>query len=146
MGYKIISKFIKDVSFEIPNAQTFVMIEKEILSYNLKFDIKSSKFKENIIEVNTILRLEPNQDVKHKMLTEINMATLVSLEDNFLSSELTAENKKELEKIILVKIHTEVYPVIYDTFVYLFKQAGLKDIRIEKEVNFEKMYNEKKKS
>ena len=100
MGYKIISKFIKDVSFEIPNAQTFVMIEKEILSYNLKFDIKSSKFKENIIEVNTILRLEPNQDVKHKMLTEINMATLVSLEDNFLSSELTAENKKELEKII----------------------------------------------
>tara|TARA_Y100000590_G_scaffold244953_1_gene275317 strand:- start:3953 stop:4393 length:441 start_codon:yes stop_codon:yes gene_type:complete len=146
MGYKIISKFIKDVSFEIPNAQTFVMIEKEILSYNLKFDIKSSKFKENIIEVNTILRLEPNQDVKHKMLTEINMATLVSLEDNFLSSELTAENKKELEKIILVKIPTEVYPVIYDTFVYLFKQAGLKDIRIEKEVNFEKMYNEKKKS
>ena len=84
--------------------------------------------------------------VKHKMLTEINMATLVSLEDNFLSSELTAENKKELEKIILVKIPTEVYPVIYDTFVYLFKQAGLKDIRIEKEVNFEKMYNEKKKS
>ena len=146
MTYKIISKFIKDVSFEIPNAQTFVMIEKEILSYNLKFDIKSSKFKENIIEVNTILRLEPNQDVKHKMLTEINMATLVSLEDNFLSSELTAENKKELEKIILVKIPTEVYPVIYDTFVYLFKQAGLKDIRIEKEVNFEKMYNEKKKS
>ena len=146
MGYKIISKFIKDVSFEIPNAQTFVMIEKEILSYNLKFDIKSSKFKENIIEVNTILRLEPNQDVKHKMLTEINMATWVSLEDNFLSSELTAENKKELEKIILVKIPTEVYPVIYDTFVYLFKQAGLKDIRIEKEVNFEKMYNEKKKS
>ena len=145
MSYKIISKFIKDVSFEIPNAQTFVMIEKEILSYNLKFDIKSSKFKENIIEVNTILRLEPNQDVKHKMLTEINMATLVSLEDNFLSSELTAENKKELEKIILVKIPTEVYPVIYDTFVYLFKQAGLKDIRIEKEVNFEKMYNEKKK-
>ncbi len=77
MGYKIISKFIKDISFEIPNTQTFVMLEKEILNYNLKFDIKSKPFKENIIEVNTILRLYPNQDVKHKMLTEINLATLI---------------------------------------------------------------------
>ena len=80
MSYKIISKFIKDISFEIPNAQTFVMIEKEILNYNLNFDIKSRPFKENIIEVNTILRLVPNQDVKHKMLTEINLSTLVSVE------------------------------------------------------------------
>jgi len=137
MSYKIISKFIKDISFEIPNAQTFVMIEKEILNYNLKFDINSKPFKENIVEVNTILRLTPNQDVKHKMLTEINLATLVSLEKKF-------ENKKELEKIILVKIPTEVYPTIYETFVYLFKQAGIKEIRIDKDVDFEKLYNEKK--
>ena len=139
MSYKIISKFIKDISFEIPNAQTFVMIEKEILNYQLKFDIKSRPFKENIIEVNTILRLSPNQDVKHKMLTEINLATLISIEENF-------KDKKELEKIILVKIPTEVYPTIYEVFIYLFKQAGIKDIKIEKDVNFEKMYNEKKKS
>ena len=59
MSYKIISKFIKDISFEIPNAQTFVMIEKEILNYNLNFDIKSKPFKENIIEVNTILKFLP---------------------------------------------------------------------------------------
>ena len=72
MSYKIISKFIKDISFEIPNAQTYVMLEKEILNYNLNFDIKSKPYKENIIEVNTVLRLVPNQDVKHKMLTEIN--------------------------------------------------------------------------
>ena len=137
MSYKIISKFIKDISFEIPNAQTFVMIEKEILNYNLKFDINSKPFKENIVEVNTVLRLTPNQDVKHKMLTEINLATLVSLEKKF-------ENKKELEKIILVKIPTEVYPTIYETFVYLFKQAGIKNIEITKTVDFEKMYKEKK--
>ena len=139
MSYRIISKFIKDISFEIPNPQTFVMLEKEILNYNLKFDIKSKPFKENIIEVNTILRLSPNQDVKHKMLTEINFATLISIEKNF-------EDKKELEKIILVKIPTEIYPALYEVFIYLFKQAGLKEIKIEKEVNFEKMYNEKKKS
>jgi len=139
MSYKIISKFIKDISFEIPSAQAFVMLEKEILNYNLKFDIKSKPFKENIIEVNTVLRLSPNQDVKHKILTEINLATLVSLEKSF-------KDKNELEKIILVKIPTEIYPTLYETFIYLFKQAGIKDIKIEKEVNFEKMYNEKKKS
>ena len=139
MSYKIISKFIKDISFEIPNPQTFVMLEKEILNYNLKFDIKSKPFKENIIEVNTILRLSPNQYVKHKMLVEINMASLVSIEGNY-------EDKKELEKVILVKIPTEVYPTLYETFIYLFKQAGIKDINIEKNINFEKMYNERKKS
>ena len=139
MSYKIISKFIKDISFEIPNAQTFVMLEKEILNYNLMFDVKSIPFKENIVEVNTVLRLTPNQDVKHKMLTEINFATLVSIEKNF-------KDKKELEKIILVKIPTEIYPTLYETFIYLFKQAGVKNIKIEKNVNFEKMYNEKKKS
>ena len=136
MSYKIISKYIKDISFEIPNTQTFVMIEKEILNYNLNFDIKSKTYKENIIEVSTILRLSPNENVKHKMLTEINLTTLVSIEANF-------ENKKELEKIILIKIPTEIYPTLYETFIYLFKQAGVDNISIAKEVNFEKMYKEK---
>ena len=138
MSYKIISKFIKDISFEIPNAQTFIMLEKEIMNYNLNFDIKSKPYKENIIEVNTILRLIPSQDVKHKMLTEINLTSLVSIEKHH-------EDKEELEKIILVKIPTEVYPTLYETFVYLFKQAGIKDLKVEKEVDFEKMYKEKKK-
>jgi len=137
MSYKIISKFIKDISFEIPDARTFVMLEKEISKYNLNFDIKSKPFKENIIEVNTILSLVPNQDVKHKILTEINLATLISIEKNF-------KDKKELEKIILIKIPTEIYPTLYETFVYLFRQAGVKNIQIHKEVDFEKMYKEKK--
>ena len=139
MSYKIISKFIKDISFEIPNAQTYVMMEKEILNYNLNFDIKSKPYKEKIIEVNTILRLTPNQDVKHKMLTEINLTTLVSIEEKF-------DDKKELEKIIFVKIPTEIYPNLYETFIYLFKQAGIRDIKMEKEVDFEKMYNEREKN
>ena len=66
MSYKILSKFIKDVSFEIPNIQTFAMLEKEIAKYSLNFDIKSNKFKDNIIEINTILKLTPNTDVKNK--------------------------------------------------------------------------------
>ena len=67
MSYTIVSKFIKDISFEIPDAKTFVMLEKEIAKYNLNFDVKSKPLKENIIEVNTILSLVPNQDVKHKV-------------------------------------------------------------------------------
>ena len=129
MSYKIISKFIKDISFEIPNIQTFIMMEKEILNYKLNCDIKSKPYKDNIIEVSTILKLTPNQDVKHKMLTEINLTTLVSIDKNF-------EDKKELEKIILVKIPAEVYSTLYDTFIYLFKQAGIKDIKIEKNLDF----------
>jgi len=137
MSYKIISKFIKDISFEIPNAQAFVMLEKEISNYNLNFDIKSNPFKDNIIEVNTILRITPNQNVKHKILTEINFTALVSIEKNF-------EDKKKLEKIILIEIPTEIYPSLYETFVYLFSQAGIKNIEIYKKVDFEKLYNEKK--
>ena len=83
MSYTIITKFIKDISFEIPDAQTFVMLEKEITKYNLTFDINSKQLKENIIEVNTILKLIPNQEVKHKMLTEINLSTLISIEKKY---------------------------------------------------------------
>ena len=139
MSYKIISKFIQDISFEIPNAKTYAMLEKEILKYNLSFDIKSKPFKENIIEVNTILSLIPNQDVKYKILTEINLTTLVSIEKSY-------KDKKELEKIILIKLPTEIYPFLYETFVYLFKRAGAENITINKEVDFEKLYNEKNKS
>ena len=139
MSYKILSKFIKDISFEIPSPQAYVMLEKEISKYNLNFDVSSKKFKDNIIEVNTILRISPNQDVKHKVLTEINLTALVSIEKNF-------EDKEELKKIILIKIPTEVYPTLYETFVYLFSKAGIKNITIQKEVNFEKMYAERESS
>ena len=139
MSYKVISKFIKDISFEIPDAKAFVMLEKEISEYSLNFDIRSKPFKDNIIEVNTILRMTPNQNVKHKILAEINYTALVSIEKNF-------KDKKELEKIILVNIPTEIYPTLYETFVYLFSKAGIKNIQIDKKVDFEKLYKEKGKN
>ena len=139
MSYKIISKFIKDVSFEIPNAQAFIMLEKEISNYTLNFDIKSNPFKDNIIEVNTILKISPNQEVKYKILSEITCTALVSIQDKF-------EDKKELEKIILIKVPTEIYPTLYETFIYLFSQSGVKNITIKKDVDFEKLYNEKTKT
>jgi len=138
MNYKIVSKFIKDISFEIPNVQTFAMLESEISNYNLSFDIKSSPFKKNVVEVNTILKILPTKEVKHKMLAEINLTALVSVEN--------ITDKKILEHVILVDVPTKVYPSLYETFVYLFKQAGVNNIEIKKEVNFEKLYNEKNKS
>jgi len=137
MSYKIISKFIKDVSFEIPNIKAFVMIEKEIPNYALNFDIKSKPYKENIVEVNTVLKIAPSQNIENKILAEITCTALVSIEKNF-------EDKKELEKIILIKVPTEIFPTLHNTFLYLFEQAGVKKIQLAKEVDFEKMYNERK--
>ena len=136
MSYKIISKFIKDISFEIPDIETFVMLEKEIPKYKLNFEIKSKPYKDKIVEVNTILTTVPGPDVKNKMIAEINLTALVSLEKNIT-------DKKELEKIILIEVPKEVYPTLYDTFIYIFKQAGIKNVSIDKEVNFEKLYSEK---
>jgi len=136
MTYKIISKYIKDISFEIPNAQTFAMLEKEISNYKLNFDIKSSPLKNDVVEVDTILKLSPNSDLKKKMLCEINFTTIISLEN--------IKEKKELEKIVLVEIPQYIYPFLYETFIYLFKQSGLQNVSIEKKVDFQKMYEEQK--
>ena len=138
MNYQIISKFIKDISFEIPNVQSFVMLEKELANYSLNFDVKSNPYKDNIIEVNTTLKMVPNQNVKHKILGEITGASLVSIDKNF-------KDKTELEKIVLVNIPQEIYPTLYETFVFLFKQAGVKNIQINKEVNFQKLFDTRKK-
>ena len=138
MNYQIISKFIKDISFEIPNAQSFVMLEKEIANYSLNFDVKSNPYKDNIIEVNTTLKMVPNQNVKYKILGEVTGASLVSIDKNF-------KDKTELEKIVLINIPQEIYPTLYETFVFLFKQAGVKNIQINKEVNFQKLFDTRKK-
>ena len=138
MSYKIVSKFIKDISFEIPNAQSFVMLEKEIQNYSLNFDIKSSPYKNNIIEVNTTLKMVPNQEVKHKILGEITGASLVSIDQGFT-------DKNAIEKIVLVDVPQEIYPTLYETFVFLFKQAGIINVQINKEVDFQKLFVSRKK-
>ncbi len=138
MNHKIISKFIKDVSFEIPNAQSFVMLEKEIANYSLNFEIKSSPYKNNIIEVTTTLKMVPNQNVKHKILGEITGSSLVSIDKDF-------KNKVEIEKIVLIKVPQEIYPTLYETFVFLLKQSGIQNIQINKDVDFQKLYESRKK-
>jgi len=89
-----------------------------------------------VIEVDTILKLSPSSDLKKKMLCEINFTTIISLEN--------IKEKKELEKIVLVEIPQYIYPFLYETFIYLFKQSGLQNVSIEKKVDFQKMYEEQK--
>ena len=138
MNHKIISKFIKDISFEIPDAQSFVMLEKEIANYSLNFEIKSSPYKNNIIEVTTTLKMVPNENVKYKILGEISGSSLVSIDEDF-------KNKVEMEKIVLIKVPQEIYPTLYETFVFLLKQSGIKNIQINKDVDFQKLYESRKK-
>ena len=136
MNYTIISKFIKDISFEIPNIETFTMLEKEISKYNLTFEIQSKQLKKNIIEVSTILKLLTDEKIERKINVEINMSALVTIEGNL-------QNKEELKKIILIKVPSDIYPSLYETFVFLFSKSGIKDINIKKNVDFEELYNKK---
>ena len=137
MKYTIDSKFIKDISFEIPTATTYLMLEKEISKYNLTFEIQSKQLKKNIIEVSTILKLLTDEKIERKINVEINMSALVTIEGNL-------QNKEELKKIILIKVPSDIYPSLYETFVFLFSKSGIKDINIKKNVDFEELYNKKK--
>ena len=139
MNYEIISKYIKDISFEIPSAETFVMLDKEIPKYNLVFDVQSKPFKKNILEVNTILKLIAKDEFKKKIHVEISVSALISLKDEI-------KDKKVLERIILVQVPKDIYPMLYETFIYLFSKSGMKNISISKDVDFEKLYNERKKN
>ena len=138
MSDTVLSKYVKDISFEIPNFQTFTTLEQEISNYALKFDIKSKALKNNVIEVNTILTMDPNKKVVNKMLMEINYSTIITIQDT--------KDKKLIEKIVLIEVPNFIYPSIYETFIYLFSQAGIKNLTIEKNVDFEKLYKEGKKS
>ena len=138
MKYKIISHFLKDISFEIPKVETYLLLEKEIKKYSITFDIKSEQFKKNIIQVDTTLKLVAKQEVKRKIHVEITVRALASFEGDL-------KDKQSLEKIILIKIPKEIYPNLIDILSYLFTKSGIKDFNTNKNVDFEKLYNERKK-
>ena len=133
MNYKIVAKYIKDLKFEIPNPKTFFLLEKNISNYKINIDIKSNRFKEQIIEIEITLSLKPNTDDFDKINTRIVFSTIVEIDD-------LLTNKKSLEEIILIKVPNEVYPEISALFVLLFEKSGFKKIRIEKNIDFKKLY------
>ena len=137
MSYKIIGKYLKDLDFKIPNVKTFFLLSKEITNYKINIDIKSLQIKERIIEVETSLNLLPTKDNLEKIKTKIIYSTVVELSDK-------TNNKEEVEKIVLIKVPTEIYPELRKIFVLTFEKSGFKDIKISESVDFQKLYNLKK--
>tara|TARA_B100000575_G_scaffold283206_1_gene275804 strand:+ start:425 stop:844 length:420 start_codon:yes stop_codon:yes gene_type:complete len=137
MSYKIIGKYIKDLNFNIPNPKTFFLLSKDIANYKINIDIKSSQAKQNIIEVLTSLGLTPTKDSFETINTKIVFSTIIELEDNKLS-------KGEMEKIILIEVPSKIYPELRKIFVFLFENSGFKDIKINENVDFERLYKMRK--
>ena len=137
MSYKIIGKYIKELDFNIPNPKTFFLLSKNITNYKINIDIKSSRTKQNIIEVLTSLSLSPVKDGFETIDTKIIFSTIVELESNQLS-------KEEMEKIILIEVPSKIYPELRKIFVFLFESSGFKDIKVNEAVDFEKLYKLKK--
>ena len=136
MNYKIIGKYIKDLKFDIPNPKTFFLLEKTISNYKINIDIKSKQFKDKIIEVETTLTLNPNNDDLDKINTKIIFATIIEIDGQL-------DDKQALEEVILIKVPNEVYPEIRDLFILLFEKSGFKKIKIEKSIDFKELYMKK---
>ena len=137
MSYKIIGKYIKDLNFNIPNPKTFFLLSKNISNYKINIDIKSTQVKQNIIEVLTSLSLTPIKDDFEKINTKIIYSTIVELENGKIQ-------KDEMEKIILINVPSEIYSELRQIFVFLFKNSGFKDVKINETVDFEKLYKMRK--
>jgi len=135
MTYKIVSKYIKDLSFEIAGAKSYFLLEKNIKDFLVNFDIKSQKINQSVIEVDTTLYLISKKDSNMSPIS-ICFSTLVSFEKKL--------EKKELEKIILIEVPKSIYPDIRSTLCYLFEKSGFKNVNLQKEVDFEKLYLSKK--
>ena len=137
MTHKIIGKYIKELRFNIPNPKTFFLLAKDIANYKINIDIKSFQVKQNIVEVLTSLKLSPVKDDFEKIDTQIIFSTIVEFGNEKLS-------KEEMEKNILVDIPSRIYPELRRIFVFLFENSGFKDIKINENVDFEKLYKMRK--
>jgi len=133
MNYKIVAKYIKNLKFEIPSPKIFFLLEKNISNYKINIDIKSNQFKDQIIEVETTLSLDPKTSDFDKINTRIVFSTIVEIDGNLT-------DKKSLEEIILIKIPNEIYTEIRALFILLFEKSGFKKIKIEENIDFKELY------
>ena len=134
--FKILAKYIKDVSSETPNVETFLFVKDNISKYQLNIDITSKALKNKLIEVNTTLKFEDKGPNEKKSYYEIVYSTVIKINDEI-------KEKKELEKIILCDVPTEIYPDLEKTFLNLVHDSGHPGIKLEKKVDFNKLYSER---
>ena len=134
--FKILGKYIKDLSSETKDIETYLFVKDNISKYQLGIDISSNPLKNKMIEVNTTLKFEDKEENKKRAYFEIIFSTIVKVDDD-------VTDKKELEKIILSDVQTEIYPDLEKSLLDLLHNSGYPGIKFEKKVDFEKLYNQR---
>ena len=134
--FKILGKYIKDLSSETKDVETYLFVKDNISKYQLGIDISSKPLKNKMIEVNTTLKFEDKEENKKRACFEMIFSTIVKIDDD-------VTDKKELEKIILSDVQTKIYPDLEKSLLDLLHNSGYPGIRFEKKVDFEKLYNQR---
>ena len=134
--YKILARYIKDMSSETPNIDTYIFVKDYISKYELNIDITSKALKDKMIEINTIMKFEDKQQNKIKSYFEINHATIIKI-----SNEVT--KREDLEKIVLCDVQVEIYPFLEKALLDLLHNSGYPNVKFEKKVNFEELYSQR---
>ena len=135
-NYKIMSKFIKDISGETPNIETYLYVKDFISKYQLNIEINSKPLKPQIIEVNTLLKFHDITESKKKSHFEMTYTSVIKLNEEI-------KDKKVLQKIILCDVQKEIYPELEKALLNLLHTSGYPNIKFEKKVDFEELYNKK---
>ena len=135
-NYKIMSKFIKDISGETPDLETYLFVKDFISKYQLNIEINSKALKNQMVEINTKLKFEDKEDNAKKSYFEIVYATIIRVNDKI-------KEKKELEKIILCDVQIEIYSNLEKSLLDLLHNSGFPGIKFEKKIDFEKLYNQR---
>jgi preprotein translocase subunit SecB len=135
-NFKILAEFIKDMSSETPDVQTYMFVKDTILKYQLNININSKALKNKMIEVNTILKFEDKESNEKKSEFEIVYATVVRIEDD-------VKDKKVIEKIILCDVQNKICANLERAFLNLLHDSGYPEVKFEKKLDFNKLYNEK---
>ena len=135
-NYNIVGKYIKDMSSETPDVETYLFVRERISKYQLGIDINSKALKNKHIEINTSLKFEDKEVVEKKSHFEIIFSTIIKVDDKI-------SEKKELEKIVLCDVQNEIYPDIEKSLLDLLHNSGYPGIKFEKKINFENLYNQK---
>ena len=135
-NYKILGKYIKDMSSETPDIETYLFVKGYISNYQLNIDITSKALKNKLIEINTTLKFEDKNENSKKSYFEIIFATIIKVDESI-------KEKKDLEKIILCDVQKEIYPNLETSFLNLLHNSGYPEIKFEKKIDFEKLYNQK---
>jgi len=134
--YKILGKFIKDLSSETKDVETYIFVKDNISKYQLGIDINSRALKNKMIEVSTVLKFEDKEPNQKKSYFEISFSTIVKINDDI-------KDKKELEKIILCDVQIEIYPDLEKSLLDLLHNSGYPEIKFEKKIDFENLYNQR---